>query len=100
INAATEYINPTKALEYLATGKPVISTPVRDVVRQYSDLVDIVKTADEFVMAAEQAMQNPDHARIQRGIERANQCGWDNTVRTMQSIINKAIGSNERRSNR
>ena len=37
INAATQYINPTKALEYLATGKPVISTPVKDVVRQYSD---------------------------------------------------------------
>lgn len=100
INAATEYINPTKALEYLATGKPVISTPVRDVVRQYSDLVDIVKTPYEFVMAAERAMQNPDHARIQRGIERANQCGWDNTVRTMQSIIEEAISTDVRRSNR
>ena len=35
LNEATEFINPTKALEYLATGKPVVSTAVKDVVRQY-----------------------------------------------------------------
>ena len=45
LNEATEFINPTKALEYLATGKPVISTPVRDVVRQYSDLVYVESDA-------------------------------------------------------
>ena len=27
LNEATEYINPTKALEYMATGKPIVSTP-------------------------------------------------------------------------
>ena len=36
INEATEYINPTKALEYMATGKPIVSTPVEDVVLQFS----------------------------------------------------------------
>ena len=45
MNASTQYINPTKGLEYMATGRPVISTPVKDVVRQYSDIVSIVKTA-------------------------------------------------------
>ena len=39
MNAATQYINPTKGLEYMATGKPIVSTPVRDVVRQWSDIV-------------------------------------------------------------
>ena len=33
INAATQYINPTKGLEYMATGKPIVSTPVQDVVQ-------------------------------------------------------------------
>jgi len=60
INAATEYINPTKALEYLATGRPVIGTPVKDVVRQYSDLVEIVKTPEQFVEAAERLLKTPD----------------------------------------
>jgi glycosyltransferase involved in cell wall biosynthesis len=100
INAATQYINPTKALEYLATGKPVISTPVKDVVRQYSDLVEIVKTADEFVVAAERAMNHPDRQRIQRGIERAQQNGWDSTVGNMHRLIQQAINKKDRRSSR
>ena len=54
INAATQYINPTKALEYLATGRTRSSArQSRTWVRQqYSDLVDIVKTADDFSIAA------------------------------------------------
>jgi beta-glucosidase/6-phospho-beta-glucosidase/beta-galactosidase/glycosyltransferase involved in cell wall biosynthesis len=96
INAATEYINPTKALEYLATGRPVISTPVKDVLRQYKDLVDIVKTAEEFVEAADRAIKNPDRARIQRGIDRASQCSWETTVSTMQDLIKEAIGRKDR----
>ena len=39
MNEATRFINPTKALEYMATGRPIVSTPVQDVVRQFSDIV-------------------------------------------------------------
>ena len=45
INEATEYINPTKALEYMATGKPIVSTPVEDVVLQFSAVVKIGQNA-------------------------------------------------------
>ncbi len=100
INAATQYINPTKALEYLATGKPVIGTPVRDVVRQYSGLVEIAKTAEEFVAAAERALHSPDRQRIERGIEKARASSWEATVATMQGLIGEAIGKKDRRSNR
>jgi glycosyltransferase involved in cell wall biosynthesis len=98
INAATEYINPTKALEYLATGRPVIATPVKDVVRQYSDLVDIVNTAEEFVAAAERAMQAADKSRIERGIAKAKDSSWESTVKKMQSLITEAISRPDRRS--
>ena len=100
INAATEYINPTKALEYLATGRPVISTPVKDVVRQYSDLVEIVKTAEQFVDAAERMLKNPPEDRIRRGVEKAQQCSWESTVSQMQGLIKDAIGRKDRRSGR
>ena len=96
INAATEYINPTKALEYLATGKPVISTPVKDVVRQWSDLVDIAKAGDDFIKAAERALINPDRERIARGLEKARSCSWENTVKSMQSLIADAIKPEQR----
>jgi beta-glucosidase/6-phospho-beta-glucosidase/beta-galactosidase/glycosyltransferase involved in cell wall biosynthesis len=100
INAATQFINPTKALEYLATGKPVVSTPVKDVVTQYSDTVEIVKTAEEFVLAAERAMKTPDTARIARGVEKAKQSSWESTVTTMQDIIKKAIVKTDRPSSK
>jgi beta-glucosidase/6-phospho-beta-glucosidase/beta-galactosidase/glycosyltransferase involved in cell wall biosynthesis len=100
INAATQFINPTKALEYLATGKPVISTPVKDVVTQYSDTVEIVKTAEEFVLAAERAMQTPDKARIARGLEKAQQSSWESTVKTMQDIIKDAVSKTDRPSSK
>ncbi len=37
-NESTRYISPTKTPEYLAAGLPVVSTPVKDVVRQYGKL--------------------------------------------------------------
>src|SRR6266404_7449937 len=38
MNESTQFISPTKTPEYLAGGKPVVSTPIRDVVRHYGQL--------------------------------------------------------------
>ena len=50
-NDATRFISPTKTPEYLAAGKPVVSTSIRDVVRPYGEmgLVRIADTVQEFV---------------------------------------------------
>ncbi len=87
LNEATEFINPTKALEYLATGKPVISTPVPDVVRQYDDLVYIEKDARGFIDRIEEVWKRPDEARIRRGVVKAEASSWDKTVSRMQALI-------------
>ena len=93
LNEATQFINPTKALEYLATGKPVVSTPVSDVVRQYSDTVLIAKTPEEFAAAIDRALQGRDAEMVAKGIERAREASWESTVEKMQSLIADAIGS-------
>jgi glycosyltransferase involved in cell wall biosynthesis len=100
INQATQFINPTKTLEYLATGKPIISTPVSDVIRQFDGLVEIVKSADDFVSAAERILAQPDPERIARGIERAKASSWESTVKSMRDIIAESIGKSDRRSSR
>jgi len=58
MNESTKFISPTKTPEYLAAGKPVISTPIRDVVKPYGEnkLVHIVKNAHEFIQAAEKEL--------------------------------------------
>jgi glycosyltransferase involved in cell wall biosynthesis len=57
-SAAAHGVSPTKAPEYLASGRPVVSTSVRDVVRPYGDR-ELVRIADEpeaFVAAVHQAL--------------------------------------------
>jgi glycosyltransferase involved in cell wall biosynthesis len=98
MNASTQYINPTKGLEYMATGKPVISTPVKDVVRQWSDICHIVRHTDEFLAAADQVLRNPDKARLEKGLQLAKASSWENTVQTMQRLIKEAVGRKDRRS--
>ena len=55
MNESTEFISPTKTPEYLAAGRPVVSTPVRDVVRHYGHLqgVRIAADAEAFVEACD-----------------------------------------------
>jgi glycosyltransferase involved in cell wall biosynthesis len=97
INAATQFINPTKGLEYMATGKPIVSTPVRDVVQQWSGIVRIAGTAQEFVDAAEEALRaGTNDERIARGIELARASSWDRTVQQMRDLITAAL---EKRAN-
>ena len=59
MNESTQFISPTKTPEYLAGGKPVVSTPIKDVVRHYGHLegVKIADDADEFVAACEEALE-------------------------------------------
>jgi UDP-galactopyranose mutase len=75
-NAATENISPTKTLEYFAARRPVVSTRIKDVVRDYADIVYLADDAAGFVVAAAAALQ-PDPARISRGEEAARAQRWD-----------------------
>jgi len=69
---------------------------VRDVVRQWSDIVYLAKNAEEFVKAAEDALKNPVSDRVTRGLELAKQSSWETTVANMQQLIKQAIGRDNR----
>jgi glycosyltransferase involved in cell wall biosynthesis len=90
INESTRFISPTKTPEYLAAGKPVVSTPIRDVVRPYGEegLVHIAGTAEEFVAAAERALHQRDTDpgwldRVDRFLARSS---WDRTWAGMAQV--------------
>jgi UDP-galactopyranose mutase len=90
MNESTRFISPTKTPEYLAAGLPVVSTPVRDVVRQYGDigLVRIATDASEFVAQAEQAMAFGMTMKWrQRADAFLSTLSWDNTWESMNSLI-------------
>lgn len=98
-NEATRFISPTKTPEYLAAGKPVVSTSIRDVVRPYgeSKLVRIADTVADFVTEAEQAMQQDTAAsgwlnRVDAFLE---QISWDRTWASMMKLLDSAIATRD-----
>ncbi|WP_288434315.1 glycosyltransferase family 1 protein [uncultured Deinococcus sp.] len=89
INAATEFISPTKTPEYLAAGVPVVSTGIRDVVRPYGEqgLVGVADGVDGFEAAAVAALAQ-DHALRQRRADALlAQGSWDRTWEAMQAAL-------------
>ena len=77
LNEATEFINPTKALEYLAAGRPVVSTAVADVVSLFADVVKVASSQDEFINLCIQQAENPSRQASRAGIRRAEANTWD-----------------------
>ena len=93
LNEATEFINPTKALEYMATGTPIVSTAVEDVVRQFKGIVAICNTRAEFSAACQRAAYMPDEAAVHRGLKRAKNNSWDSIVRKLDNHVQEALES-------
>ncbi len=95
INEATRFISPTKTPEYLAGGRPVVSTPIVDVKRHYSDLeaVFIAGGPEEFVGACEQALalvRGGDDWLRQVDQKLAN-LSWDITFARMRGLVGESI---------
>ncbi|HEX9998705.1 MAG TPA: glycosyltransferase [Abditibacterium sp.] len=91
LNEATEYINPTKALEYMATATPIVSTPVPDVVSNFASVVKISKTSDEFVQLCREQVAQVDQVAVERGLKMANENTWDAIVAKLEKHIDEAI---------
>jgi UDP-galactopyranose mutase len=92
LNEATEFISPTKTPEYLAAGKPVVSTPIRDVVRPWGEdgLVHIASSSEEFVAAIEQALEEDHEARMRRVDLRLAALSWDTTWAAISEHLDAA----------
>jgi glycosyltransferase involved in cell wall biosynthesis len=88
LNDATKYISPTKTLEYMAAQKPIISTKIADVVRDYSSCVNLVETTDEFAQTIRNLLDRTENTNIeQQYADILAKTSWDNTAKQMKSII-------------
>jgi len=91
LNEATEYINPTKTLEYMAAGKPIVSTAISDVVHNFTPVVAVADSPAEFVAAVSAAIERPNAELIARGLEQARANSWESIVSRMERIIRDAV---------
>jgi glycosyltransferase involved in cell wall biosynthesis len=94
LNEATRFISPTKTLEFMAAFKPIVSTPIKDVVRDYSHEVSIAQSVVEFSLAIEKylhesASQRLFRYRLQQAV--INRTSWDRTAQQMRSILQDSL---------
>lgn len=93
MNDATKFISPTKTLEYMSAHKPIISTPVRDVVRDYAHCVDIIETPAQFTDAIKRNLEQPNTKLTNDFRSILDRTSWDNTAEKMNLLIAKTIYS-------
>jgi len=93
-NDATRYISPTKTPEYLAGGRPVVSTSITDVVHPYGDLelCRIADTPQEFAEAIDAALVEDAVARQQTADALLATMSWDATWQAMSDHIDALCG--------
>lgn len=92
-NASTRFISPTKTPEYLAGGRPVVSTPITDVVTPYADLnlVRIGETPAEFAAAISASLETQDPALQRARDEFLSNLSWDKTFHGMLREIQRCM---------
>lgn len=92
-NDSTRYISPTKTPEYLAAGRRVVSTSVRDVVRMFGDtgFVEIADGADNFIAAIARCLNEDDPQRLQHVDKYLATQSWDRTWARMQALMLRAM---------
>ena len=89
VNDFTTTLFPVKLVEYLAAGRPIVSTPIA-AVRDFADVVAVQADADGFARAIEQAPDSPDDRARRRG--RAAAYGWDRRIAEMEQALRAALG--------
>jgi len=97
MNDSTQFISPTKTPEYLAGGRPVVSTPVRDVVRHYGHLqgVKIACDADGFIACCERMLdlsRQKDGDWLAEADLMLSASSWSTTQARMSALVRDALG--------
>jgi len=98
LNEATRFISPTKTPEFLAGGKPVISTSIRDVVEPYGKLglVNIADTGDEFIEAGKKILSGADEGSWWVDVDKfLSGNSWDKTWANMKKIMETTMKANQ-----
>jgi UDP-galactopyranose mutase len=92
-NEATRFISPTKTPEYMAAGKPVVSTSIRDVVRPYGHqgLVRIADDVPAFVRACIDAMAEDPAERITQADAFLRQTSWEGTWTRIKLLLDDVV---------
>jgi glycosyltransferase involved in cell wall biosynthesis len=87
LNEATRSISPTKTLEYLAAGLPVVSTRVPDVVSDFGELVDLQDNGPGFADACRRVSRHCPLSRAAKAKPLLHAHHWDTIAEGMERLL-------------
>jgi UDP-galactopyranose mutase len=96
-NASTRFISPTKTPEYLAAGKPVVSTSIQDVIHPYGErgLVRVADTVDETIAAINAVLDEDGDERQERADSFLAGMSWNRTWMAMDDLLAEVTQATE-----
>jgi glycosyltransferase involved in cell wall biosynthesis len=90
------HCNPLKMMEYMASGRPIVSVPIPEIVDRYSDVVSVAYSKEDFCEAISWELKNDTPQRSNRRIRIAEKHNWDSHVeeisKWMVSILGQKTG--------
>lgn len=95
-NEATRFISPTKTPEFLAAGRPVVATAIRDVASAYGPECGVLVVtpeaggAEAFAAACERALALAPQDWQPEADQRLAQMGWDRIWARMEALVAEA----------
>jgi len=89
VNAFTDTLVPVKLLEYLAAGRPVVSTPMH-AAEGLADIVSFADGAEAFAHAVREADRGDSPEERRRRVERARPYSWERRIDELEAAIEEA----------
>ncbi len=89
LDPVSYYSSPVKVWEYLAQGKPVISTPIPEILRSASECVSIANTSEEYFNHIMAFMENPSYFtdKAKKGKAMIQQYTWQKVAKSYRSLL-------------
>lgn len=94
-NELNQSVYPLKLNEYLAMGKPVVTTNFCPDLESLSEVIYISGSYEEFLQNLERALNEDDPYKIENRIKVARQNAWANRVRQFKQIVDDYLNSNK-----
>jgi len=87
VNELTAFIYPLKVNEYLAVGKPVVSTRFSEDIITFEDSITIASDVPSFVEGVKMALDSSDRASVERRVEVARKNSWSGRAQTLIDLL-------------
>jgi glycosyltransferase involved in cell wall biosynthesis len=87
----TEAINPGKLYQYMASGLPIVSTPIPEALG-YKDLIEIASTPQDFMGALEKILKSGYGYKKERLVEEAKKHSWAQRAKQKDILIDNELG--------